>query len=426
MRRASWGLASSAVASIASCLAAAALAQVPTEYVDLYHFLDEKMTGFDRTLEARWDGRRPPVNFGGELLTANGNRGRALLTTRALAGLRLELDRLRALGLDSVTIAIPFPLLDPAFLEWSGDPADFRSFVAFFSTVVAETHARGMKLVVENGAMFPGIYSAGSGLDAASYYPMLSASQYIAGRTAQVVTIAGEIHPDLLNVGSEPDTEHRLTGQAFLGLPGSFAGMVRGFVTQVAAAGVTDVPIVAGSGSWMHDASAYVDALCDIPGLWGIDLHLYPVNYDFLDRTLDLADLARAHGKHVVLLETWLQKERDSELAQIDPAFDPTLYARDAFSFWAPLDQRFLAIVVKLAYVAQMEFVSPFWTRYFFAYLDYDQVSNASPPLTVEQIVFLATAAHAQALVDGRFTETARSYSRLIGEPRLRNRIGRR
>ncbi len=143
MRRAHGALGSSVVGTVVSCLATLALAQAPTEYSDLYQFLDEKMTEFDLTLESRWDDSRPPVDFGGELLTANGNRGHALLTTRALAGVRLELDRLRALGLDAVTIAIPFPLLDPAFLEWSGDPGDLQSFLAFFSTVVAETHARG-------------------------------------------------------------------------------------------------------------------------------------------------------------------------------------------------------------------------------------------------------------------------------------------
>ena len=411
-----------AAAASAACLAAAVGAQVPPEYADLHRLMSDKISAFDRTLDARWEGLRPPVAFGGELLTANGNRGRVLLAPQTLAGVRLELDRLRTVGLEAVTIAIPYPLLDQTFLAWSGHPYDLQPFIAFFSTVARETRARGMKLVVENGPMFPGVYSAGSGLDAAAYYATLTENQFIAGRTAQVLTIARDIRPDLLHVGSEPDTEYRLTGQPFLRSPSAFAMMVRGFVTEVADAGLASVPLVAGSGSWAHDGAAYVDALCAIPGLWGIDIHVYPVNYDFLDRALALADLARARGKHVTLLEAWLQKETDEELTSIDAAFDATLYARDAFDFWAPLDQRFLAVIVKLARVTGMAYVSPFWTRYFWAYLDYDQLAATVPFPAPDEIVALANSAAGQALVAGRTSETAQAYARMIAEPRVRSR----
>jgi len=251
-------------------------------------------------------------------------------------------------------------------------------------------------------------------MNAAGYYTTLSADQFIAGRATQVATIVRDIKPDLLNVGSEPDTEYRLTGQAFLRSPTSFAGMVRTFTEQLAAAGLTEVPIVAGSGTWMYQADSYVDALCAIDGLWGIDLHLYPVNLNFLDQALALADLAHAHGKHVTMLEAWLQKERDSELSTMDPAVDPTVYARDTYSFWAPLDQEFLALLAKLAQVERMDYVSPFWSRYFFAYLDYDMVMQTSPPLTAAQVVTLATTAEAQALVAGEYTSTGLAYGALV------------
>ena len=55
---------------------------------------------------------------------------------------------------------------------------------------------------------------------------------------------------------------------------------------------------------------------------------------------------------------------------------DCTVWARDAFSFWAPLDQQFLNALSNSSYWKQTLFFSPFWTKYFYAYLDYNQVSG--------------------------------------------------
>jgi hypothetical protein len=229
--------------------------QVPAEYQDLSIFLDQELDAFDRSIPA--DSGRYRVTYATELLNANGNRGRALLGASALTGTRLELDRLRALNVKAVTIALPWPILDPAFLQWNGDPGDRQPLIDFFAQVAAETHARGMELLVENGVMFGGIYSAGSGMNAAAYYATVTDAQLVAGRTAQVLTIVSQVKPDLLNVGSEPDTEASLTGHAFLKTPSGFASMVQTFTSQLAGAGLTGVPIVAGAPSWLQNAGSY-------------------------------------------------------------------------------------------------------------------------------------------------------------------------
>jgi hypothetical protein len=383
--------------------------QVPPEYQDLYAALDQNLDAFSQSIPA--GGSRYPVTYATELLTANGNRGRALLGANVLVGVRLELDRLRALNVKAVTIALPWPILDPAFLQWNGDSGDRQPLIDFFAQVAAETHARGMKLLVENGVMFGGIYSAGSGMNAAGYYATLSDTQLVAGRAAQVLTVVSQVKPDLLNVGSEPDTEASLTGHAFLRTPPGFASMVQTFTSQLAGAGQTSVPIVAGAPSWLQNASSYVALLVTNPGLWGIDIHLYPVNLDFPDRAIALAAQAHAAGKKVTMLECWLQKERDSELATLEPAVDATLFARDALDIWGPLDRKFLGIIVRYANASDVEFLSPFWSRYFFAYLDSSQALS----MTTDQIVGAASAAEAQALVSGQTTATGRHWAALAG-----------
>jgi hypothetical protein len=422
------------VALVVACGAAgigiAQQVQPPAEFQDLYAFMAQELDAFDQILHAEWDGGRYPVTLTTELLTANGNRGRQLLPAQTLAGVRLELDRLHALGVMAVTVAIPFPLLYQPFLQWNGDPDDYQPFINFFAAVVDESHARGMKVAVESAALFPGVYSAGSGINAAAYYPTLGDSEYVTGRSAVITTIVREIRPDVINVGSEPDTEYRLTGQALRRTPQGFAGMVHTFLDQLAAAGLTGVPVVAGTGTWMAQAGDFVAQLCALDGLWGIDLHLYPLGRDFLPQALTLAAQARAHGKKVTMLETWDQKERDSELATIDPASDPTIYARDVYSFWAPLDQRFLTVMATYSQVAKLEYLSPYWSRYFFAYLDYDQVNNTVPALTAAQIFDLASKAEASALVAGQVTDTGRVYADLIadltGAARARRHLQRR
>ena len=380
---------------------------VPPEYQDLYTALDQKLDAFDRSIVS--DGSRYPVTYATELLTANGNRGRALLGANVLAGGRLELDRLRALNVKAVTIAIPWPILDPLFLQWNGDPADRQPLVDFFRSVAAEAHLRGMKLYAENGVMFGGIYSAGSGMNAAGYYATLTDGQLVAGRAAQAVTIASQIAPDLLNVGSEPDTEASLSGHAFLKTPSGFASMVQTITSQLAAAGATSVPIVAGAPSWLTNAQSFVALLVTNPGLWGIDIHLYPVNLDFPDRAIALAAQARAAGKHATMLECWLQKERDSELATLEPAVDATLFARDTLDFWAPLDRKFLGVMARYADASKVDVLSPFWSRYFFAYLD----ASSTAAMTTDQIVAAATSAEAQALSAGQTTATGRHWAAL-------------
>jgi hypothetical protein len=387
---------------------------VPPEFQDLYPFLGQKLDAFEAKLRTAGDGTRYPVIWAAELLSANGNRGRQLLEPTTLPVVRTELDRLKSLGVQAVTIAIPFPILYQPFLAWNGDAGDFQPLVSFFAQVAAETHARGMKLAVESGAMFPGIYSVGSGMNAAAYYPTITDTEFVAGRSAVINTIVRQVKPDVINVGSEPDTEVKLTNHTFLGTPTGWASMMQTFVNNLAAEGLTGVPVVAGTGTWKYGASSFVTELCKIPGLWGIDLHLYPVNADYLDLALSLAAQAHAAGKHVTMLECWLQKERDSELGVLQAAMDPTLFARDAWSFWAPMDQRFLSLMVKYASVAKLDYLSPFWSRYFFAYLDYDTVALATPPPTAEEVITMATAAHARALMDGETTSTGRAFAALV------------
>ena len=83
-----------------------------------------------------------------------------------------------------------------------------------------------------------------------------------------------------------------------------------------------------------------------------------------------MADAAHAAGMKVGVDECWLYKETDSELST--STTDLSVQERNVYSFWAPLDAMFLETMTKTAYWKDFEFLSPFWSLYYFAYLDYD------------------------------------------------------
>jgi fibronectin type 3 domain-containing protein len=74
--------------------------------------------------------------------------------------------------------------------------------------------------------------------------------------------------------------------------------------------------------------------------------------------------------------ECWSYKQRESELGS-SPA---EIYARDVFSFWAPIDVQFLDAMVNWAYWRKLEFMTPYWTQYLRSYIDYDATTSNLPP----------------------------------------------
>ena len=106
-------------------------------------------------------------------------------------------------------------------------------------------------------------------------------------------------------------------------------------------------------------------------------MHTYPVEY--LKEAITAADIAKANNKRLVIAEAWLNKasEKDVDVGKMSSL--TTLYGRDVYSFWQPLDSRFLEVLAKLANYKGYEFISPFWSMYLFGYTDYDSTTKNLP-----------------------------------------------
>jgi uncharacterized protein (TIGR03437 family) len=389
--------------------AGSALAQspVPAVYQTTYTELQGHLSDFAATIPS---GKTSNVLWSGDLLGANANAGLSLLKNPT--GVMLQLDLMHALGQRSVVVNMAFPVVDYDFYVFNGDPGDYQPMVDYYTTLANHIHSLGMKMVVESADLFLGEYSANSGFNLTGYYASLSASQYVAERLKNLLTVAQVVQPDFINLNSEPDTDAELTGQTGLySTSTAYAGMVQQLITGLKNAGVT-IPLGAGVGTWLDDgnASDWVSALLNA-GIDYLDLHVYPVNCaNCLSALTTYTNMATQAGKPTAISEAWLLKESDAEY--VDPpsgaskSGGETYYGRDPFSFWAPLDQQFLATIQKFADAENLIYISPFWTRYFWAYLDYDLVANLTP----QEISTEAQTAADAAVAASQMTSTATSY----------------
>jgi len=388
-----------ACAGPSSDISDAALARVPgdvpREYRALYAELDARLTAFLRDLAPP---RRTRPLRAASLLTVNAHVGEKLFSEGWRRTHRLYLDRLQALRAEAVVLAVSYPILTPGF-------QDAEAYLNFYAETAQQIRRRGMKVVVKHNTLLPG-YTA---LPVVRYYRTLDAARFGKERYVEAARIVDAVKPDYLSLVGEPGTHNSATG---LDLSvDQWVGYVRAVVERLP----RDVPqhrtlIGAGAGTW--ESAGYFEGYARIRALDYVDLHIYPLSNgirDYLQVASAWTRRVRSidPAKRAIIGETWLYKAGRRELAQT--AANKTIFARDAYAFWEPLDVKFLQAVDGLAHAEGIELYAPFWTRYFFAYLD-----AASPEVAgkrPDEIMALANRAAAAAMAAGRTTATGRAFA---------------
>ncbi len=365
---------------------------VPTSYASTYTALNADLEA-DLSLIGTTSARHP-TTFAAELIVADDNRGTALLTPATLPATALYLDRLRALGIKGVKSAIQFPLLTPAFPRYS-------EYLDFSRAVGNLIRQRGMTWTIQASILF-----ANTPFSEFTYdFSGLTFREFEAEDRAMIQTIITELKPDYLSILAEPDTAAKLTGLREFNDPAKGAELVN-YVLSGLDRGSTR--ICAGTGSWTDPA--YSRLLAETTKLDCVAIHIYPVQPRFIQNALTIASDARANGKAVIVSEAWLYKLVASP-ADADLAANTEAFKLDAFSFWAPLDQKFLDLMAAFSDAAQVDFLSVFWSPYLFSYVDYAPGMMA---LSYDQVRQQANAAAAQALSAGIFSPTGLHLKALI------------
>ena len=331
-------------------------AEVPEEYEAIYDELDVKLAELEAYLDENGDGRSGDAVFSVELIIANANRGEALLNQQTFAAIQRTLQSLQDLGAGGITLSVQYPVLNPDFSRSS-------EYVDFYRDVATEVKSHGFTLIVETTSVFPNPEISSLGVD----YSGLTLDEYIREKRAMVETVLRELAPDYLTIENEPITQQINTGLDF-----SVANQTRIVNHILSGLDRAGAKIGAGAGSW--DDLAYFESLAANSDLDYLDMHFYPIQGDLVAGRAELvSEVARSAGKSLAVSEAWLYKAAGSELsAGQNIAMAADIFARDAYSFWAPLDQAFLEVMVKLSRHLELEFMSPFWMQYLYAYLEYD------------------------------------------------------
>ena len=367
-------------------------AAVPERYEGLYRLLSAQLDDFERRYPSSPTAAEAPL-WGAELLQANANRGEALLQPNAMPGVRLFLDRFQGLGFRAVSVSVNCPLLAPAFPRAA-------EYAAFYRDVAREVRRRGMKLEVESGVLFANTAFSPVTLDRRA----LSFTDFVALRRQHVAAIVRELAPDWLNLGAEPDTEARLTGFAALNDPAQRAAMIRTILEGLDRGSTS---IAAGIGTW--NDSRFLTTLLSQVKLDAVAIHLYPIGRQQIDALGEACRIAKKAGKPILLDETWLYKIGPGEPEGM--ATSERVIKRDCWSFWTPLDRRFLKVIDALARIEGVAYVSPFWTHLYFAAVPFEADLDASPYATVNARHLQAVQA---AVLSGRLSPLGETVKALL------------
>jgi hypothetical protein len=365
---------------------------VPRRYRDLYAELSRLLDEFERLLGTE-PLRRRDVLFGGEVLAANAHRGPDLLTEQAFQGSLLYLERLKALGARGVTIQAAYPLL-------ADDHPRSAEYWAFYQRLARAIRERGLKLHVKNGPLF----TEKEFTKVAPDYSKLTSERYFEARSRIARRAVAEFAPDYLTIANEPSSEMHIL--KFSISPERYARFVNDTLAGLKRGATL---IGAGSGTW--DTLDYIGLFSRQTAVDYIDLHIYPLagpNANFLRRGLEMIQLAHAAGKRVVIGEAWLYKAAPRELRG-NPAAS-SVFARDVYSFWAPLDGRFLEVLHRLGATQGIDYISPFWTKYLFSYVDFADAPSAA---SAGELLALGDRAAVKQIVAGQYSACGDAYRRI-------------
>lgn len=263
---------------------------------------------------------------------------------------------------------------------------------------MTECHRRNMKVLVECGAIFSGTPYSPVQVDWSKY----TTQSFLQGLQDQLLLIAREVKPDYLTLANEPETEEALTRLKIT--PTVWSDFIASTLKKIDRS--SGLLVGAGTGTW--EDPSYIKEIFTMPGLDYIDLHIYPLNKDglLLECALDYASEARAAGKRVTISECWLWKASPEELGG-GLGDTEKVMNRDVYSFWSPLDSRLMQDIINLADATKMDFVSFFWTRNFFAYLDYDATTHN---LTTAEFNRLINQAFISSVQNGKLSSLGQYY----------------
>ncbi|MBV8150394.1 MAG: hypothetical protein JOY59_02460 [Candidatus Eremiobacteraeota bacterium] len=268
------------------------------------------------------------------------------------------------LGASGVNISINYPVLlasSKNFPNSTFSTANYPTFLSYYEQVVQGIHALGMSVNVETDLVFPQFVTQQPFNYNGITIPMLEAGVAEVGQH-----VLDNLHPDTMNLANEPSSIAFATGLA-LNDPTAYGNFVSAVRSQLSTANSPNSKIGAGSSDW--ESTQFLTNVVAIP-LDFYSLHLYPP--DDLQQGISQMAQLKASGKTVAITENFLDKEDVSVDGTTGPIDAQLTFIRDAYSFWANVDQQYVSSVIQLARCDNAQFISFNHPDQYWSYIDYN------------------------------------------------------
>ncbi|HEY4789132.1 MAG TPA: hypothetical protein VIH57_23950 [Bacteroidales bacterium] len=346
---------------------------VPDQFKETYHELDSTLQRAIQIYPFR-KGDHCPLVAPNLYMAASFNKP-AMSDLQRWKDILAILDAFKAMKINAIQVQITAP-----DLVWG----DTVSLINFYQHLAREIHSRNMKLYIEHFVNIP--------FDA--NLPSRQNGQKFTGPTndphgrqdflkileQEVSMIYCKIKPDYLSLLTEP-------GLAIIrSLHLSFssdelANWVGEIATRLKDSGLSPNTLL-GAGALTYEPESFVLKFAQQKSLDYIDFHFYSLNIMGADQLTQLSNLIRKIRENrpelkITIGEAWLLKHgKDISKTPIQEVF-----FRDNFSFWSPLDQKFLNLMMGMAQKENIAVLVPYFSQYFFSYYTFgNRESGKLPP----------------------------------------------
>jgi hypothetical protein len=378
-------------------------AAIPGEFRPLYRELDETLRQ-ERQLYPFKKGDPCPL-VAPSLFMAGSGFGPAASDSQRWKDLLDTLDAFQFAGMNAASVMIAAPDLTLS------DP---KPLIDFYERLAAAIHSRGMKLYIEHFDNPPFSPHAHQGLQDSPQ----GRKDFLNMREKEVTLIYREIKPDYLSLITEPETMIRWSHLSFSA--DELASWVGEVASRLKSAGTSPRTLLgAGAGTW--EAEDFVLKFAQQPKLDYVDMHLYALKLNAEDMVATFAarvqKIRQARPNvRVTIGETWFYKHGAQEPKGM---LNRDAFFRDNFSFWSPLDEQFLTLLMGIALKGRVSVVVPYFSQYFFAYYDFgDAESSKLPPWPGSVLVSWNKAM--ESIRRHQLSPTGKAMSKVLQERRKR------
>jgi len=372
---------------------------IPNEFLKLYQEIDESLNQATQMFPLK-KGKSCPL-FAPELYFAGSGYGTISTNSQHWKNLCTTLDAFKKLKMNAVSVMIAFPDLTMG---------DSLTVISFYQQLVNEVHLRGMKIFIEYFDNPPFSPHAYKGLQD----DISGRKKFLNMKEKELLMIYNKIQPDYLSIITEPGTMMRWTHLSFS--VSELAEWVEEVTTHLKISGESSTTqLGAGAGSW--ESEEYVTKFAQCKNLDYIDIHMYALNSTAKSNALRFDSLVQRIRKirrsiNITIGETWLYKRSETEPVTL--AMYKETFFRDNFSFWSPLDQKFLKLIIGIAQKENISVVAPYFSQYFFAYYTFGEIESTKLPSWPISVPVSWNKA-IDSIHNKKFSETGKELRVLIG-----------